>query len=74
MTVKVYFWQCGIISGATGLGEDKMQVSEMGSFILQVEKLSFQLGSPCWWLPEVLYEYPGVEVKLFVSLQVNSNG
>lgn len=42
MTVKVYFWQCGIIRGATGLGEDKIQVSEMGSFILQVEKFLFQ--------------------------------
>lgn len=47
--------------------------SEMGSFILQVGKFSFQLRSPYWWLLGLLYEYPGVEVKLFVSLQITTN-
>lgn len=43
--------------------------SEMVPSVLQVEKFLLQLGSLCWWLSQLLYEYPGVEVNLFYATE-----
>lgn len=67
MTAK-YVWQWGIIGELLDWKEARSG-SEMVPSVLQVEKFSLQLGSLCWWLLQLLYEYPGVEVNVFYDKQ-----